>query len=58
MEVKIEKALELKRLRHELDYLRHEQQENYDFDEIIGASEALRACSASSARWRRATRPC
>ena len=27
MEVKIEKALELKRLRHELDYLRNEQQE-------------------------------
>ena len=41
MEVKIEKALELKRLRHELDYLRHEQQENYDFDKIIGASDAL-----------------
>ena len=41
MEVKIEKALELKRLRHELDYLRHEQQENYDFDKIIGASDTL-----------------
>src|ERR687897_1591539 len=41
MEVKIEKALELKRLRHELDYLRHEQQENYDFDKIVGASEPL-----------------
>jgi DNA-binding NtrC family response regulator len=41
MEVKIEKALELKRLRHELDYLRHEQQENYDFDKIIGASDSL-----------------
>ena len=41
MEVKIEKALELKRLRHELDYLRHEQQETYDFDSIIGASDTL-----------------
>jgi Nif-specific regulatory protein len=41
MEVKVEKALELKRLRHELDYLRHEQQENYDFDKIIGGSDSL-----------------
>ena len=36
MEVKVEKALELKRLRHELDYLRHERQENYDFEKIVG----------------------
>ena len=41
MEVKIEKALELKRLRHELDYLRNEQQETYDFEKIVGNSEAL-----------------
>ena len=41
MEVKVEKALELKRLRHELDYLRHEQQESYDFARIVGASEPL-----------------
>jgi len=41
MEVKIEKALELKRLRHELDYLRNEQQETYDFERIVGASEPL-----------------
>src|SRR5687768_8270435 len=41
MEVKVEKALELKRLRHELDYLRHEQQESYDFERIVGAGEAL-----------------
>src|SRR5919204_5263337 len=41
MEVKVEKALELKRLRHELDYLRHEQQESYDFERIIGNSPAL-----------------
>ena len=41
MEVKIEKALELKRLRHELDYLRNEQQESYDFEKIVGGSDAL-----------------
>jgi Nif-specific regulatory protein len=41
MEVKVEKALELKRLRHELDYLRTEQHENYDFDRIIGSSDTL-----------------
>ena len=40
MEVKVEKALELKRLRHELDYLRHEQQESYDFERIVGGSDA------------------
>jgi Nif-specific regulatory protein len=42
MEVKVEKALELKRLRHELEYLRHEQQETYDFERIVGASDALK----------------
>ena len=41
MEVKIEKALELRRMRHELDYLRHAQQDIYDFDRIIGASDSL-----------------
>jgi Nif-specific regulatory protein len=41
MEVKVEKALELKRLRHELDYLRHEQQESYNFERIVGDSEPL-----------------
>src|SRR5262245_3717573 len=41
MEVKVEKALELKRLRNELDYLRNERQENYDFDRIVGSSETL-----------------
>ncbi|MDP1569886.1 MAG: sigma-54 dependent transcriptional regulator [Vicinamibacterales bacterium] len=41
MEVKVEKALELKRLRHELEYLRTEQQETYDFERIIGSSDAL-----------------
>src|ERR671913_2589499 len=41
MEVKVEKALELKRLRNELDYLRNERQEHYDFDRIVGGSESL-----------------
>ncbi|MBA3269058.1 MAG: sigma-54-dependent Fis family transcriptional regulator [Acidobacteria bacterium] len=41
MEVKVDKALELKRLRNELDYLRHEQHESYDFERIVGGSEAL-----------------
>src|SRR5512147_3078676 len=41
MEVKIEKALELRRLKHELDYLRHTQQDIYEFDRIVGTSPAL-----------------
>ena len=41
MEVKIEKALEMRRMRHELDYLRHTQNDIYDFDRIIGASGPL-----------------
>src|SRR5688572_26339568 len=41
MEVKIEKALEVRRLKHELEYLRGTQQENYDFDRIVGSSSAL-----------------
>jgi len=41
MEVKIEKALEMCRMRHELDYLRHTQNDIYDFDRIIGSSAAL-----------------
>jgi DNA-binding NtrC family response regulator len=40
MEVKIEKALEMKRMKHELDYLRGTQ-DIYDFDQIIGSSAAL-----------------
>ena len=59
MEVKVEKALELKRLRNELDYLRHEQQETYDFDKHRRRQRiAAAACSASSARSPRATRRC
>src|SRR5437773_8228245 len=41
MEVKIEKALEMKRMKNELDYLRHTQQDIYEFDRIIGSSQAL-----------------
>ena len=41
MEVKIEKAVEHRRLRYEIEYLRHTQQDIYDFDRIIGASGAL-----------------
>src|ERR671924_489788 len=41
MEVKIEKAIELRRLKNELDYLRGTQQDIYDFDRIVGSSPAL-----------------
>jgi DNA-binding NtrC family response regulator len=41
MEIKIEKALEMRRLRHEVEYLRHTQKDIYDFDAIVGASGAL-----------------
>ena len=41
MEMKIEKALEHRRLKYEIDYLRHTQQDIYDFNRIVGASGAL-----------------
>jgi two-component system response regulator AtoC len=41
MEVKIEKALEVRRLKHELEYLRGTQQDIYEFDKIVGSSAAL-----------------
>jgi DNA-binding NtrC family response regulator len=41
MEVKIEKALEVRRMRNELDYLRHTQQDIYEFDRIVGSSDSL-----------------
>jgi Nif-specific regulatory protein len=41
MEVKIEKALEMKRLKHEIEYLRGTQQDIYEFDKIVGSSPAL-----------------
>src|SRR6187399_731858 len=46
MELKIEKAIELRHLRHQVDYLRHEQQDIYDFDHIVGASGALQSVLA------------
>jgi len=41
MEVKIAKALDMKRLKNELDYLRGTQQDIYEFDRIVGSSAAL-----------------
>ncbi len=41
MELKIAKAIEHRRLKHEIEYLRHTQQDIYDFDRIVGASGAL-----------------
>ena len=41
MELRIDKALEHRRLKHEIDYLRHTQPDIYDFDRIVGASGAL-----------------
>jgi DNA-binding NtrC family response regulator len=41
MEVKIEKALEVRRLKTEIEYLRDAQQDRYDFDRIVGSSPAL-----------------
>src|SRR5437762_2943092 len=42
MEVKIEKALEMKRVKTDLEYLRGTQQDLYDFDKIVGSSPGLR----------------
>src|SRR5918993_2865150 len=41
MELKVEKAIEHRRLRHEIEYLRHTQNDIYDFNRIVGASGAL-----------------
>src|SRR5688572_8341548 len=41
MELKIAKAIEHRRLKHEIEYLRHTQGDIYDFDRIVGASGAL-----------------
>ena len=41
MEVKIAKALEMRQMQHQIDYLRHAQGDIYDFDRIIGSSGAL-----------------
>src|SRR5204862_2682839 len=41
MEVKIDKALEVRRLKTEIEYLRDAQQDRYDFERIIGTSPSL-----------------
>ncbi len=41
MEVKIAKALDVRRMQNQIDYLRHAQGDIYDFDRIIGSSGAL-----------------
>ncbi|MBM3817855.1 MAG: sigma-54-dependent Fis family transcriptional regulator [Acidimicrobiia bacterium] len=41
MELKIQKALDMRRMQHQIDYLRHAQGDIYDFDRIIGSSGAL-----------------
>ncbi len=41
MEVKIVKALEVKRLQHQLEYFRGAQQDIYEFDRIVGSSPSL-----------------
>src|SRR5437016_9791207 len=41
MEGKIDKALELRRMKHELEYLRGTQQDSNEFDKIVGSSAAL-----------------
>ena len=41
MEVKINKAIEMRQMQHQIDYLRHAQGDIYEFDRIIGSSGAL-----------------
>src|SRR5678816_291402 len=41
MEVKIQKAIEMRQMQHQIDYLRHAQGDIYDFDRIIGSSLSL-----------------
>src|SRR5215203_2971956 len=43
MELKVNKAIEHRRLKHEIEYLRHTQSDIYDFDRIVGASGALQS---------------
>ena len=43
MEMKIARAIEHRRLSNEVQYLRHTQQDVYNFDRIIGASGALQS---------------
>jgi DNA-binding NtrC family response regulator len=46
MELKVDKAIEHRRLKHEIEYLRHTQGDIYDFDRIVGASGALQSVLA------------
>ena len=41
MEIKVDKALEVRRMQHQIDYLRHAQGDIYEFDRLIGSSGAL-----------------
>jgi Nif-specific regulatory protein len=41
MEVRVEKALEVRQLKNELEYLRGTQRDIYNFDRIVGSSPAL-----------------
>ena len=41
MEVKIDKALQMRQMQHQIDYLRHASGDIYDFDRLIGSSGAL-----------------
>jgi two-component system, NtrC family, response regulator AtoC len=41
MEAKIKKALDMREMQHQIDYLRHAQGDIYDFDRLIGSSGAL-----------------
>ncbi|HVZ20679.1 MAG TPA: sigma-54 dependent transcriptional regulator [Vicinamibacterales bacterium] len=43
MEVRIEKALEMKRLKHEIEYFRDAQRDHYAADRIVGGSPALQS---------------
>ena len=58
MELKIAKALDHRRLKHEIDYLRHTQQDIYDFDRIVGASDALQRVLDVVKKVAKTTRPC
>src|SRR5215213_10784864 len=46
MELKVNKAIEHRRLKNEVEYLRHTQGDIYDFDRIVGASGALQSVLA------------
>src|SRR5215203_5725543 len=43
MEVKIEKALDMRRMQHQIDYLRHAQGDIHNTDRIVGSSGALKS---------------